>query len=351
MTTAVRAARSHPTIIDVAELAGVSKSTVSNVVRGATHVSPATRGRVLEAIAVLGYRPNAVARNLVRRRTNTLGVVVGDLANPFYSELAKLIERRASEAGYAAIICNTDGRATSEAARIDSLLEQRVAGIMMLQFSGERTAVGELLAHAVPLVVASCWDARSDCVAVDDERAAALGVRHLVDLGHARVAYLSSGLVEAVTDRARFAGYRAALGAAGLAPDEDLVLHWDRPAYLRSDPELRGAVARLLSRPRPPTAFFASNDVVAIDLVEALEELGARVPTDVSVVGFDDIAVAGLARVSLTTVAQPREELAQLATDVLVRRIELGPEPPLQQSRLAARLVVRGSTAEPRGDG
>jgi LacI family transcriptional regulator len=338
--------RAHPTILDVAEIAGVSKSTVSNVVRGADNVSLELRRRVLEAIAQIGYRPNVVARNLVRRRTSTVGVVVGDLANPFYSELAKLVELRASDAGYATMICNTDGRAASEEARIESLFEQRVAGLMMLQFSGDRSIVGEVLAHGVPLVVVSCWEERTDCVAVDDCEAAALGVRHLVELGHRRIAYLSSGLVEDSTDRARCAGYRNALAAAGLAAD-GLALRWERPGYLRSDPGFRAALTRVLSRPEPPTAFFASNDLVAIDLIETLEELGHRVPADVSVVGFDDIAIAGLARVSLTTVAQPRGELARLGTELLIRRVEGAEDLPVEQVKLAATLVVRGSTAEP----
>ena len=343
-----RGAREQATIVDVAALAGVSKSTVSNVVRGAENVSPATRERVLTAIALLGYRPNAVARNLVRRRTSTVGIVVGDLANPFYSELAKLIEGRMSDAGYGTMICNTDGRAASERARLDSLLEQRVAGIMMLQFSGDRSVVGELLAQGVPLVVVSCWEERSDCVAVDDGRAAGLAVEHLLALGHRRIAYLSSGLVEPGTERARFHGYARALAAAGLALDDGLVLHWERPAYLRSDDELRGDLERVLARNDAPTAFFGSNDLVAIDVLEALEELGVAVPGDASVVGFDDIAIAGLRRVALTTVAQPREALAQRATEILVRRIESDDGTlPLEQVRLAGSLVVRASTAPP----
>lgn len=345
--TAVGTRRPHPTILDVAKAADVSKSTVSNVIRGAANVSPSTRRRVLDAIAVVGYRPNAVARNLVRRRTNTVGIVVGDLANPFYSELAKLVEQRVSEAGYAAMICNTDGHPWSEAARIESLLEHRVAGILMLQFSGERSIVTELLAQGVPLAVISCWEESSDCVAVDDALGAGLAVRHLIELGHRRIAYLSSGLVEPKTDLARFQGYRSALARARLEAGNDLALRWEEPAHLRSDRDLRLEIERLLDSGSPPTAFFVSNDLVAIDLIETLEELGLRVPAQISVVGFDDIAMAGLARVSLTTVAQPRNELAHLGLEILIRRIELGEDRPLQQVRLSPTLVVRGSTGPP----
>ena len=127
----------QPTILDVARAAGVSKSTVSNVIREAGKTSPATRERVLSAISAVGYRPNAIARSLVRRRTTTVGILVGDLANPFYSELAKLVEQRLTAAGYATMLCNTDGHAASERSRIESLLEHRTAGIVMLQSSGE----------------------------------------------------------------------------------------------------------------------------------------------------------------------------------------------------------------------
>lgn len=332
-----------PTILDVAERSGVSKSTVSNVIRGADNVSPETRSKVLETIAALGYRPNALARNLVRRRTSTLGLVVGDLANLFYSELAKLIEQRATDGGYTTMICNTDGRSPTERVRIESLLEHRVEGILMLQFSGDGAIVGELLAQRVPLVVVSCWEDRSDCVSVDDAQGGALAAEHLVGLGHRRVAYVSSALVEPATDLARFGGFSGALGSN----DGELVLRLGDPAYLRSDLSLRAEVQRLLGLPDPPTAFFCSNDLLAIDLIETLEELKVAVPQHASVVGFDDIALAGLARVSLTTVGQPRDELARVGTDLLLRRIEDGGDLPLQQVRLEARLVVRGSTAPP----
>jgi len=335
--------RPSPTILDVAEASGLSKSTVSNVIRGAGSVSPETRRRVLDVVADLGYRPNALARNLVQQRTSTIGIVVGDLSNPVYSELAKLVEQRASEVGFSAMICNTDGHTPSEAARIESLLEHRVAGIVMLQFSGEGAIVGELRAQGVPLTVVSCWVEDTDCVAIDDRAGAVLAVEHLIGLGHRRIAYLSSGFVEAKTDGFRFDGYRQALARAGLEGQE-LVLRWEKPAYLRSDRDLRAEVERVLGNPDPPTAFFVSNDLVAVDLIETLEEGGVAVPADASVVGFDDIAIAGLARVSLTTVVQPRDELARLGMELLMRRIEGGDGLPLQQVRLEPALVVRRST-------
>lgn len=338
--------RAHPTILDVAQSAGVSKSTVSNVIRGARNVSPETRRRVLETAALLGYRPNAVARDLVRRRTSTLGLVVGDLANPFYSELAKLIERRATAAGFATMICNTDGRHESEQARVESLLEHRAAGVLMLQFSGERALLDELAAAAVPVVVVTCWEERTDCVCVDDVRGAALAVGHLLALGHRQVGYLSSGLVEPVTERRRFEGYRQALSAAGILVADPLVVRVEQPAYLGSDGSMLAALDRLLALPDAPTALFCTNDLLAVEVVETLERLGLRVPDAVSVAGFDGIALAGLVRVSLTTVAQPREELARLAVELVVDRIE-GRSRETRRITLEPSLLARGSTASP----
>src|SRR5581483_5857473 len=173
----------RPTIFDVAGRSGVSKSTVSNVIRGAANVSDETRRRVLAAVDELGYRPNALARQLVQQRTSTIGVVVGDLTNPIYSELVKLLERHALSREYTTMVSNTDGHPEREAARIEALLERRVAGIAMLQFSGDRSIIDEVLADGVPLTVVSCFDERADCVTVDESRGLALAARHLAELG------------------------------------------------------------------------------------------------------------------------------------------------------------------------
>ena len=339
--------RRPPTILDVAQLSGVSKSTVSNVVRGAAGVAAPTRERVLAAIAELDYRPNAVARDLVRRRTSTVGLVVGDLANPFYSELAKLVERQFAARGYAAMICDTDGRPSTEHARLETLLEHRVAGVMMVHFSGTRSVVRPLAARGVPVVVVSCWEEETDCVAVDDEEAAATGTRHLVELGHRRVAYVSSQLVEDPTDRARQAGYHSALAAAGVPAGERTVVRWSRPCDLNADADKRRTLERVLGGPAPPTAFVASNDLAAIELMDGVEGMGLRVPDDLSVVGFDDIAMAGLARLALTTLRQPTDELAEVGVRMLMRRMEAGAADPPHHRRLTAVLRVRGSTGPP----
>jgi LacI family transcriptional regulator len=322
----------RPTIHDVAALSGVSKSTVSNVMRDAAGVSPATRVRVREAVETLGYRPNAAARNLVQRRTNLIGVVVWDLANAFDAELVKRIERHASAHSYTTVVCNTGGHPELEASRIEALLEQRVDGIALLDFTGDRAVLSRLLADRVPVVMVSCWADYADCVAVDDQAGIELAVQHLAELGHDRIGYVDEPSMEATTRRARAEAFERALERRGLA------VEW----MFSDDPDLASGVAA------GPTALVAATDHIAIRLIERLEAAGLAVPGDVSLVGFDGIAIGALARIALTTVVQPADDLAREAVTVLLDRIDRGHDAAPVQHRLSPGLVVRGSTAPPR---
>lgn len=336
--------RQRPTIFDVASRCGVSKSTVSNVVRGAPNVSPQTRKRVLEAIEELGYRPNALARQLVQQRTSTIGVVVGDLSNPIYGELVKLLERHALALDYTTMVSNTDGHPEREAARIEALLERRVAGIAMLQFSGDRSALDELIVERVPLVVISCFDERVDCVSVDETRGVGLAVRHLAELGHRSIAYVTSPLVEERTDIARHESFARECRKAGCTEVASLSL--DVEAVLAHAAGATDELARLLEQ--GPTGFAAANDIAAIALIEAIERLGHSVPDDFSVVGFDGIELGALSRIGLTTVSQPREQMAEIGIGLLMERIESGRVSTPRQIQLPPELVVRTTTAAPR---
>ena len=310
---------SRPTIKDVAARSGVSKSTVSNVVRGTGSVSGATRARVLEAIRTLGYRPNAAARNLVEQRTNLLGTIVGDLANPFNAELIKHLEQQASHHRYTTLVCNTDGNARLEGARIDALLEQRVDGIALLEFSGDRAVVAQLLAERVPLVMISCAADYADYVAVDDYAGIALAVEHLVGLGHVRLAHAVDALGEPAMRRTRLDAFERALLRHGRRVRPEWMIEWGRDAASER------VVDAVFGSETRPTAVVAANDFTAMRIIEVLEARRLKVPDDVSVIGFDGIAVGGLSRIALTTVAQPLEQLAELGIRILLERIAGGP--------------------------
>jgi LacI family transcriptional regulator len=329
----------RPTINDVASLSSVSKATVSNVLRGTGSVSESTRARVLDAINTLGYRPNASARNLVRQRTNLVGVVVGNLANVFNGELVEQIEHTASEHQFTTLVCTTGRRPEDEATKIATLLEQRVAGIMMLHFSGDRALMSGLLAERVPVVMVSCWDDYTDCVAVDDHAGLELAIGHLAELGHSRIAYVTDELIETTTRRVRLDAFERALLRHNLGFHSEWIIHG---ALKGAEPQRLAAV---FDGSEHPSAVVATNDNIAIALIEQLEAQGLRVAEDVSVVGFDGSAVGALSRIALTTVAQPAERLARESFAVLLDRIARGPDEPMQHRRLEPELIVRTSTA------
>ena len=332
-----------PTIFDVAAVAGVSKSTVSNVVRGASEVSEPTRTRVLDAIARLQYTPNAIARQFVSQRTTILGVLVGDLGNPYYAHMARVVEREAFGHGYTAMFCNIEGDDHLAAAGVDALLEQRVAGVVFLAFSENTPNLEDSLRHAsVPIVFLGLQERWADSVGPRDAEGGRIATHHLLALGHERIAYMRTPLVEPSTDRARHAGYRTALrrgGRPALPP-----LRWEPGSSVLRSGRVQLGVAELFGGTRAPTAVFVSNDIGAIALIEAVETAGIGVPADLSVVGFDDIAIAGLHRVSLTTVAQPLDFQAAKAVALLLERIAR-PSLPLRHLSVPVELRERGSSA------
>jgi DNA-binding LacI/PurR family transcriptional regulator len=335
--------RKAPTIFDVAAAAGVSKSTVSNVVRGVQEVSVETRERVLEAIERLDYKPNAIARQFVQQRTTMLGVLLGDLSNPYYAQMAQVVERAAFGFGYTTMFCNIEGDGDIAAAGVDALLSQRVAGIVFLAFVAQRSQVNEALQRAgVPIVFLGLSEAWADSVGPRDSAGGRLATEHLLELGHRRIAYVRTPLVERSGDHARHAGYRRAMTHAGHEPGP--VFHWEPGSPGVRINRQQVDLARAITSPGAPTALFASNDIGAVALLEACENAGLSVPKDISVVGFDDIAISGLHRISLTTVAQPLHFQAERAVGLLLERIE-NPAIPPRHVRVPVELRVRASTA------
>jgi LacI family transcriptional regulator len=333
-----------PTIVDVARLAGVSKSTVSNVVRNADCVKPEMRARVVEAITTIGYRPNVLARQLVEQRTKIFGVVVGDLANPFHAEMAKQVERHAGLQGYRVMFVNSQTD-TAEAAGLESLLEYRVAGIIFLAHAGMQERTRQLIAGKVPAVFVACKADWGDLVSGDDQQGAKDATRHLISLGHRRIAYFADPIVEDDADRARRAGYRAMMSEAGLRP---VVFQWRRSPQGLLSGNRDVTHQEVLLGPKRVTAIFSSNDLGAIELLDWADKLGIRVPEELSIVGFDDIVLAKLARINLTTVVQPQETLAKLAIETLAQRVAGSLSPAPVRRNVELKMVIRGSTAAPR---
>lgn len=330
-----------PTIIDVAKLAHASKSTVSNVLQGKPHVNEQTRERVLQAIVELGYRTNVAARNL-RQRSRVVGVLVGDLRNPFHAEIAALIEQCAGVEQHTILLATTGGLPEQEAARVEALIEHRVAAVVFVAFSGD-VSVMRTIPDDVCRLFVSFRAAGATSIAVDEDEGAKLAIGHLRALGHEQIAYVSTSLEhEPQTDEARHAAYVCALQASGVDPEGVPGLRLKADGQ-RSPAALKDEMMGLLRSKSRPTAIFAASDFTAIEVMEAADVAGLRIPRDLSVVGFDDISIAGLSRISLTTVAQPMSQLANHAVRLAIAA------PTTRRRRdvlLPPRLVVRNSTAQ-----
>lgn len=323
---------------DVAHRAGVSQATVSLVLshHPRARVSQATRDRVIRVAEELGYRPNVVAQSLVARRSFALGLIVPDLANPFFAGVVSGAERVAAEEGYAVLLC--EAKELPVERHLEALRSRQIDGVI-LDALGAR-ALDEASLGGLNVVLIDEPSARFPGIASDALGAGRLAAGHLLELGHRRVAYLGPATdVHAVRMRER--GAMQTLAAAGVS----VASEWLR----RVAPTAAGGqegMRTLLTRGPRPTAVICVNDLVAIGAMKAASRLGVRVPDDCSIVGCDDLELARLVTPELTTVAVPARELGARAARLLVRRLA-GKELPGATRPLPVRLVVRGTTAIP----
>lgn len=322
-----------PTIRNVAERAGVSKSLVSLVMRGSPHVSERRRQAVLQAARELGYRPNAVARSLVEGRTRLIGAIVADLHNPFFAEFLDGLQESLHGEGLRMLVGSGRWDPLFEAEAVEAFLEMRVDGLVLLSVVPESLKEA---AASVPVVVVGERDVVGvDIVVDDDELGASLAVDHLVELGHRRIAHIEG--TRSTTARYRRAGYEKAMHRHGLA-DEIVVESGD----FTEDGGYRAACS-LLRRAARPTAIFAPNDLVATGALSAADEFGMGVPADLSIVGYDNTHLAAIRHVSLTSVDQPRRDMGRVAAELLAARIgDLSR--PTRQNLVVPHLVVRSTT-------
>jgi len=339
----ITSAPSRPTIVDVAARAGVSKSLVSLVMRGVATVSDEKRRLVLEAAAALGYRPNAVARSLVRRRTNLLGIVISDLHNPFYAEVVDGIDAEAGKHQYRTIISTVDHRALAERRALDTLLELRVDGLILASPMLELDDVVTAASRELPIVLVArrSGRARTDSIRNDDSSGASLVVEHLAGLGHKRIAHIDGGSGSGAPERKE--GYLRAMRERRLESFAQVV-----PGMYTEEGGRRGVGALLARRPYP-TAIFVANDLAAIGALGALAEQGLRVPDDISIVGYDNTSLAAVRHIDLTTVDQPRPEMGRQAVRLVLERLS-GKRERARHLLVPPKLVVRRTTAPPTVD-
>ena len=322
---------------DVASEAGVSRALVSLVMRDSPKVSERRRRAVLDAADRLGYRPNILARSLASQRTQTLGVLVNDLHNPFFSELVDGVEQEAEKQNLQVLILNGGRDSEREQKAIETFLQFRVDGLVLVGSLLEDDHLATAARQAPSVVVAAGWnDAGVDTITTDDARGAALAVDHLVSLGHRRIVHLDGA--QNTSAEVRRDGYVEAIRAHGLEPR--VVLAGD------DEDDAKDAIDWVVGEPDRPSAIFAFNDLVAAGALDRLDDLGLQVPGDISLVGYDNTFIADLHRLSLTTINQPRVQMGRLAVSTLTRRIENDVGETVRL-RLEPELVLRGTTAPP----
>ncbi|MEJ3750323.1 LacI family DNA-binding transcriptional regulator [Actinomycetes bacterium KLBMP 9797] len=331
---------------EVARAAGVSVSTVANVLSRPSIVAPATRHRVEQAIRSIGYVPNGPARQLRGLPSPIVGSVILDLANPFYAELNRGIEDRLAEAGCLVLACSTDLRPAKEQQVLDLLHEQAVRGIIISPIAPDPAALLRNGRRGTPVVLVDHPRGRLDlcAVAVDDLLGGQLATEHLLSLGHRRIAYLGGEVNPGPVARRRD-GMRQALAAAGLEPDQTLL---DIRMALHPPPLVTAAAAaaaRILAATPRPTAVVCLNDTAALGLLDGLHAAGVRVPEEMSVIGYDDLQFARRLAPPLTTICQPKYELGHTAADLLLD--EARPGHTHKEITFQPSLVVRASTAPP----
>lgn len=331
--------RSRTTVIDIARAAGVSKSTVSLVLQGSPLVHEATRIRVQAAIKDLGYVYNRGAANLRQARSSVVGMVINDLTNSFFAELAVGIDRIMQSAGFVSFLANTGESTERQAEVIASMLEHGIAGLIVSPARGtEPRDLKPVIDRGIPVVVAvrGLQASKASSIQPDNRSGAREAVRHLIGLGHKRVAFLG-GYSDAENFADRAQGYRDALGAAGLPVDESLVI--------ATAPSRVGgieAVRQLFARSDTPRAALCFNDAVAFGAIDALRERGIEPGVDFSVVGFDDVIESKSVRPALTTVSVAPQNLGERAAQLLLKQINSGRHE-VEHILTPVRLAVRES--------
>lgn len=330
------------TIREVAENAGVSYATVSHVINNTRLVTQETRERVLAAMDALNYRPNALARSLRQGKTNTLGLVLPDSANPFFAEISRSIEDEAFKKGYSVFLCNTELDTQRELFYVDVLSNKQVDGIIFVAAGDQADSLDFLIRRNMPVVMIDrdIPSVEVDAVLTDHELGGFLATKYLLELGHKRIACIA-GPSSITPSAERITGYKRALEEAGLSYEDNLILRGDYHA--QSGMEITHSILKMNPR---PTAIFALNDLMALGALRAAAEAGYSVPKDLSIVGYDDLEIARFTTPPLTTIAQPKKEIGAQAVNLLVDRMSRKSRAP-SRLVLPPELIIRRSTKEP----
>ena len=325
------------TLRDVAKHAGVSPKTVSNVINNWPYITDETRQKVQDAINMLGYRPNGLATSLRTGRTNTIGVVIPDITNPFFGQVVRGCEDVLYAAGYNIFLCNTNEDPVKERGYLDMLVSRGVDGLLMFGARSDSEVLSAIVHDGIPIVAedSPAQHNNSTVIEIDNLGGAQLATKHLISRGHTRIGHLA-GPVHRLAAETRLQGYQYALESAGIPYDEELVY--------RCSPSIHGGYQSTLQimREKKPSALFCYNDLMAVGAMVACRQLDLDIPREVALVGFDDIAIASLVEPALTTIRVRQYDMGKLASQLLLERLS-GKENPSTHVQFQVELVIRNS--------
>jgi len=306
------------TIHDVAKMAGTSTATVSHVINGTRFVSDELQKKVREAMKELNYKPNMMARGLKGGSMKTIGVIVPDCTNTFFSEISRAIDRCCFAKGYNIILCNTDNDIKQQSSYCDMLISKMVDGVIMISSDNSDDDINKLIEASIPVVIADRTVNHKDVdnIIVNNEKGGYDATKYLISLGYTKIACIG-GPTFISSSNQRIEGYRKALKESGIEINEDYISHGD--FHFAGGNKSVSDYMNLKDRPE---AVFATNDMMALGFIDGLKSLKMEVPKDVSVIGFDDVQLARITTPKLTTIAQPLNELAQKATDLILNKVE-----------------------------
>lgn len=326
-----------PTLKDVADLAGVSKATVSRVLNNNPNVAEDLRARVLEAVNLLGYQPNRAARRLRSSSSDVLGLIISDIENPFFISVVRGVEDTAYAHQISVVLCNTDEDPVKQRMYLRVMQAEQVAGLIISPTSVTEDFT-EFERLGIPIILLDRLTANfeADAVTIDNVNGAFLAVKHLIDLGYKRIGMIG-GSPHLTTGHERYEGYRKAMSAAGLKIDEKLIKVGD----FKTESGYR-LTQEFIAASQPPQAIFVANNLMTLGALRAMREQGVRIPQDIALVGFDDMPWSSELCPPLTAVSQPTYELGQETVQLLLRRLA-DPDAPIRTVTLQPRLVVRES--------
>jgi len=332
------------TLYDIAKASGISVSTVSRILNKKTvkhRISKETEKLVLKTARELNYRPNQLARGLRLKKTHTIGLVAPDISNPFFAYLVKSIQSVAHKLGYSVVVCDTNEDLSLEVEHTSLLVSKGVDGLIVMPVGQKCSHLEALVKSGTPLVVVdrSFDELKTNTVIVDNHSGAFEAVEHLIEHGHTRIAIIQ-GIPETYTAQGRLRGYKDALMKHSIEVDESLIVGKDfrqESGYIETK--------LLLKAGQPPTAIFTTSDLITLGSIQAIQEEGLSIPDDISMVAFDDIDSVAFFRCPITAVAQPKENMGEIAATLLLDQLKGVKKDEPKRITLKPKLIIRESVS------